>query len=378
MCVSESAIAPWNRRSGVESTGASDARYSSSRFTVLKNRDTSSSHAKGVELFHFCAPCAIDRAQSYRSPMCARICAGVFGGSPDANVAKLAGAPRTALPPRYATVASVCRSNARLSSITSPNASAAKLPKVMIHVPVQEHDPRPRRQPAKCRVIDPWSVRAACRESIHQCRQRPDVAGPFIRRRRDHELRLGGRVLRERREVDDQLFEGRIPQRQVLRRDRQLTKRHPQALREVTHHLLRRHLSPPRSTIRGQRRKAIGQFALRGGFPDGFHRLLRIRLQQVTAPSALATSLAGTHSTRRPRRSRRAAVRGNDAEYRTRSSRRRAFAAIGSSVSTSTSANPSNIPLSIHAGLTSSMWSDSVVTADFRCRQSCTTTPRTL
>jgi hypothetical protein len=26
--------------------------------------------------------------------------AGVFGGSPDANVAKLAGAPRTAFPPR--------------------------------------------------------------------------------------------------------------------------------------------------------------------------------------------------------------------------------------------------------------------------------------
>ncbi len=55
-------------------------------------------------------------AQSNKSPKCARISPGVREPSATRNEAKSAGAPRKALPPRYASVASAWRRNSRCGS----------------------------------------------------------------------------------------------------------------------------------------------------------------------------------------------------------------------------------------------------------------------
>src|SRR4051812_45791839 len=180
MWVSESAIAPWNSFSADAASGASDARYASKRSRAAKNRSASRSHSIGAESFQASAPCACVNAQSYRSPRCARIFSAVRSDPSPLNDAKLAGAPRTALPPRYATVATVCRRNARVSSMdVLPTYNAelaesaetvllgpfsgfcvdrrlnAELLQVMIHVPVNQHAPGARRQLAKRRMLRP-------------------------------------------------------------------------------------------------------------------------------------------------------------------------------------------------------------------------------
>src|SRR5262245_3067974 len=57
--------------------------------------------------------------------MCARILAGVRGDPSGLKVAKVSGAPRTAFAPRYATVATGCLSNTRLSSMSPLEDQAA-------------------------------------------------------------------------------------------------------------------------------------------------------------------------------------------------------------------------------------------------------------
>ena len=61
-------------------------------------------------------PCAIESAQSNKSPMCASIFAGARVVSPLRNAPNDSGAPRSAFPARYATVATVCRKNSRTGS----------------------------------------------------------------------------------------------------------------------------------------------------------------------------------------------------------------------------------------------------------------------
>ena len=58
------------------------------------------SHGSASVSDHFCFPSAIESAQSIRSPMWARISAGVRIVGPAWNPANSAGAPRSALPAR--------------------------------------------------------------------------------------------------------------------------------------------------------------------------------------------------------------------------------------------------------------------------------------
>src|SRR5690348_5729451 len=83
---------------------------------AAKKRSTSALQGSDVESFQACLPLAMESAQSNRSPMCARICAGVRVLSPMWKVAKPSGAPRKAFPPRYATVARVWRRTWRAGS----------------------------------------------------------------------------------------------------------------------------------------------------------------------------------------------------------------------------------------------------------------------
>src|SRR5262252_343230 len=82
--------------------------------------------------------------------MCARIFTAVRSDPSPLNEAKLAGASRTALPPRYATVATVCRRNARVVSM-----SGSELFQMVIHVPVDQHAPGFLRQLAERRMLGP-------------------------------------------------------------------------------------------------------------------------------------------------------------------------------------------------------------------------------
>src|SRR5262249_9120017 len=102
-------------------------------------------------------------------------------------------------------------------------------------------------------------------------------------------------------------------------------------LGEMTHDLRRRHPAPLRAGGRRQPRHAIHDLAACIVLPDCLHDPLahperssfdglrmsveglssKTTLQQVTAPSALATSLASTGRIARPLRASRSAVRGN-------------------------------------------------------------------
>src|SRR5688572_15953888 len=73
-------------------------------------------------------------------------------------------------------------------------------------------------------------------------------------------------------------------------------------------------------------------------------------LQQVTAPSALASSSTSSARTYSPRLARRTAVRGNAAGITTVSPIRSTLAAYGSSGSTSTRSSSANGAVSIHEG----------------------------
>src|SRR5690242_13962466 len=138
--------------------------------------------------------------------MWARIFPAVRSEPSGLNDAKLAGASRTALPPRYATVATVWRRNARVESMSSH----PELAQVMIHVAVREHAPGAPRQTAECWVLRPARVGRMRSESIDQLPQRREIVGPGVRRRGDRQFRRRRRVLRKRGDIDDQLFQRRV------------------------------------------------------------------------------------------------------------------------------------------------------------------------
>src|SRR5580765_4493116 len=153
--------------------------------------------------------------------MCARILAAVRAESSPLNAAKLAGTPRTALPPRYATVATVCRNNARFSSISDLRSmslpdprlrSRGKLLQMMIHVAVDQNAPSALRQSTERRVVRPRIGRACSCRAVEQCLNVGDVAGPLARLARQ-QFRRGRRSLGERGNVNDQLFQGWIADR---------------------------------------------------------------------------------------------------------------------------------------------------------------------
>ncbi len=95
----------------------------------------------------------------------------------------------------------------------------------------------------------------------------------------------------------------------------QIPHRHLQGVREMAHHLRRAELAPLGAAVPGDRADAIAQLldASRPARSISCRRRLQrtMRLQQVTAPSAFASSLASTRSTRRPSAAMRSAVRGN-------------------------------------------------------------------
>src|SRR6266404_651570 len=83
---------------------------------AAKKRSISAFQGRGLESLQACLPCAILSAQSNKSPMWARICAGVRVLSPMWKLEKWFGASRSALPPREATVATEWRRNWRAES----------------------------------------------------------------------------------------------------------------------------------------------------------------------------------------------------------------------------------------------------------------------
>src|SRR5476651_2380569 len=228
--------------------------------------------------------------------MCARILTAVRADPSPLNSAKLAGAPRTAFPPRYATVATVCRNNARAASM-----SGSKLFEMMIHVPVDEDAPRARRELAERRMLGPRVRRTGGRRAVEQRLYVGDIVRERRRLSRD-QLRRRRRPFRERRDVDDQLLQRRIPDRQMLRRNREVAHRHPQTVGEMADHLRRGELAPPCAAIPGDPSYTIAQRSPRIVLPNRFHVRTpgTMRLQQVTAPSAFASSLVSTSSTRHP------------------------------------------------------------------------------
>src|SRR4051812_25805436 len=92
-------------------------------------------------------------------------------------------------------------------------------------------------------------------------------------------------------------------------------------------------------------------------------------LQHVSAPSALASSLACTRVTRMPCSSRRSQVRTNDAAAMTCPPTLMTLAAPGSEGSTSICRHAWKGSRETHLGLIRTVRSSMAVTADFRCRQ---------
>ena len=128
-CVRASAIGPWRSCFSLKPRGASEARRASRRASAWKNRASSSGHDCGGESCQTCRPSASAIDQSSRSPTWASTCPGVRIAASVLKSPKRSGAPRTALPPRYASVASAWRSISR-----SP---IARLPG-----PILSHGPR--------------------------------------------------------------------------------------------------------------------------------------------------------------------------------------------------------------------------------------------
>ena len=206
------------------------------------------------------------------------------------------------------------------------------------------HARRDNRPNAGCSGQGAASLPRATKRSTSACRL--DDVGASTRRRPRQQLRRGRRALRERRDIDDQLLQRRIADRQVLAP----TGRSPSAIFRLSarwHTICRRrHLAPRASCIGRQARDPIADLPLPRRLPHRLHRHPRDHLTSQIAtknvgsatlhapavtlavsatgdnqaaaghrPSAFATSLASTRCSRTARaRAIRSAVFGNDDE----------------------------------------------------------------
>ena len=147
----------------------------------------------------------------------------------------------------------------------------SELPEMVIHVPVDEHAPATGVHRAECGVLAGEGGRAGTHHVVQAAIQLGAVGGE-VAWRAYQQLRGGRRTLRERQHVNDQLLERRVTDRQALRLDRQLARRHAQRVTQVRDHLRRGEAAPSGGVFGREPPHAVLQRPLVRRVPDRLHR----------------------------------------------------------------------------------------------------------
>src|SRR5687768_1897631 len=149
----------------------------------------------------------------------------------------------------------------------------AKLGEVVIHVPVPEHAPCAPAHGAERGMAGPRGLLGAPGQAIEEL---PEGLG-FVQEHRS--IAAGqqspgrGQPFGKRQVVDDELLQGKEPDRNLFRRRGYFPERNPESVVDMRHHRGAGELSPARRSIRAEPVEPVEQLVPRLLLPDGWHDL---------------------------------------------------------------------------------------------------------